>query len=139
MTGAPVYTFSGRRVLITGGGSGVGAAMARGFAGAGADVVITGRRQSALDEVAAASDKITTSVCDVTDEAAVTGLFDHIPCFVSEAGGLQAGGRSGCMRIPVERQDFISNVVFYEADSTPRSYIIAVNNPPTLAKRRSEV
>lgn len=78
MTGAPVYTFSGRRVLITGGGSGVGAAMARGFAGTGADVVITGRRQSALDEVAAASDKITTSVCDVTDEAAVTALFDHI-------------------------------------------------------------
>ena len=40
--------------------------------------MITGRRQSALDEVAAASDKITTSVCDVTDEAAVTALFDHI-------------------------------------------------------------
>ena len=28
--------------------------------------------------MAAASDKITTSVCDVTDEAAVTALFDHI-------------------------------------------------------------
>ena len=47
MTGAPVYTFSGRRVLITGGGSGVGAAMARGLLTQGADIVITGRRQSA--------------------------------------------------------------------------------------------
>ena len=76
--GSSGYDFSGRRVLITGGGSGVGAAMAHSFAGAGADVLITGRRKTALDDVAAASDRISTAVCDVTDEAAVTTLFDHI-------------------------------------------------------------
>ena len=70
--------FSGRRVLITGGGSGVGAAMARAFAHAGADVIITGRRQAALDVVAATADRITSFVCDVSDEGAVTALFDHI-------------------------------------------------------------
>jgi len=78
MTGTPVYSFSGRRVLITGGGSGVGAAMARAFAATGADVMITGRRQQPLDAVAAASDKISSYVCDVTDQGAVTALFDHI-------------------------------------------------------------
>ena len=68
--------FTGRRVLITGGGSGVGAAMAHSFAGAGAEVIIAGRRQAALAEVAAASALIRPVVCDVTDEAAVTALFD---------------------------------------------------------------
>ena len=33
-------TFAAKRVLITGGGSGAGADLARGFAGAGAEVVI---------------------------------------------------------------------------------------------------
>ena len=35
-------TFAGKRVLITGGGSGAGADLARGFAEAGAEVVISG-------------------------------------------------------------------------------------------------
>ena len=70
--------FAGRRVLITGGGSGTGAAMARAFAGAGAQVVISGRRRLALDAVAAASSLIRPVVCDITDEVAVTALFDHI-------------------------------------------------------------
>lgn len=83
MTDAPADNvsgpdFSGRRVLITGGGTGVGAAMARGFADAGADVIITGRRAAPLQAVAAASSRITSHVCDVSDEAAVTALFDHI-------------------------------------------------------------
>lgn len=45
-------TLAGKRVLITGGGSGCGADLARGFAAAGAEVVITGRRIDALRAVA---------------------------------------------------------------------------------------
>ena len=45
-------SLSGKRVLITGGGSGAGADLARGFAGAGAEVVISGRRAEVLREVA---------------------------------------------------------------------------------------
>jgi NAD(P)-dependent dehydrogenase (short-subunit alcohol dehydrogenase family) len=37
-------TLAGKRVLVTGGGTGAGADLARGFAAAGADVVIAGRR-----------------------------------------------------------------------------------------------
>ena len=44
---------AGRRALITGGGTGVGADLARGFAGAGAEVVVAGRRRDPLDRVAA--------------------------------------------------------------------------------------
>ena len=46
-------TLDTRRVLITGGGTGVGADLARGFAAAGAEVVVVGRRREPLDAVAA--------------------------------------------------------------------------------------
>jgi NAD(P)-dependent dehydrogenase (short-subunit alcohol dehydrogenase family) len=68
-------TLAGRQVLITGGGSGTGAALARGFAGAGARVVIAGRRADALQRVAADHAAIRAIAADVTDEASVTALF----------------------------------------------------------------
>ena len=43
---------SGQRILVTGGGTGLGRAMAEGFLGLGADIAICGRRQSVLDETA---------------------------------------------------------------------------------------
>ncbi len=55
-----------KHVVITGGGSGVGAAMATRFAVAGAKVSILGRRAGPLDEVAAQTGAFAAS-CDVTD------------------------------------------------------------------------
>lgn len=66
---------AGKRVLVTGGGSGVGADLARGFAKAGAEVVICGRRMAALEQAAAIAPAIRALPCDVTDEASVTALF----------------------------------------------------------------
>ncbi len=63
----------GRRVLITGGGSGVGADLARGFAAAGAEVVIAGRRLSALETIVAPG--VRAVQADVTDEASVAAMF----------------------------------------------------------------
>ena len=68
-------SFAGKRVLITGGGSGTGADMARGFHGAGAQVVISGRRPDALARVAAALPGVRCVVADVTDEASVAAMF----------------------------------------------------------------
>jgi NAD(P)-dependent dehydrogenase (short-subunit alcohol dehydrogenase family) len=74
-------TLKGKRVLVTGGGSGVGADMARGFAEAGAEVVIAGRRADALAAVAARVPGVRTVVADVTDEASVKAMFAEAgPC-----------------------------------------------------------
>ncbi len=75
MTAHP-FDLSGRIALVTGGGSGLGFAIADGLAAAGARVVINGRNRAKLDAAAArlAAAGRVASVCafDVTDEAAVT-------------------------------------------------------------------
>lgn len=68
-------TLSGKRVLITGGGTGVGADLARGFHAAGADVVIAGRRLAPLEAVADTLPGARALTCDVTDEAQMAALF----------------------------------------------------------------
>jgi NAD(P)-dependent dehydrogenase (short-subunit alcohol dehydrogenase family) len=64
---------AGRRVLVTGGGSGVGAAVARAFADAGAAVTVAGRREAPLRAVA--GERMRAVPADVTDEASVAALF----------------------------------------------------------------
>ncbi|MBE2276482.1 MAG: SDR family oxidoreductase [Rhodobacteraceae bacterium] len=84
---------AGKRVLVTGGGSGVGADLARGFARAGAEVVIAGRRIEALQAVASDADGIRAVAGDVTDETAVAGLFDTAgPCdiVIANAGAAES-------------------------------------------------
>ncbi len=68
-------TLAGKRVLITGGGSGAGENLALGFAAAGAEVVIAGRRPDALQAVAARGTGIRAVQADVTDEASVRAMF----------------------------------------------------------------
>jgi 3-hydroxybutyrate dehydrogenase len=67
-------TFAGKRVLVTGGGSGAGADLARGFAEAGAEVVIAGRRAETLRAVAEPLGARWVQG-DVTDEASVQRMF----------------------------------------------------------------
>lgn len=69
---------AGKRAVITGGGSGMGADMALAFAQAGAEVTITGRREAALQAVAGQHNAIHFAVVDVTDEAAMVALFEQI-------------------------------------------------------------
>jgi 3-hydroxybutyrate dehydrogenase len=83
-------TLAGKRVLVTGGGTGAGADLARGFAAAGADVVIAGRRATALEAVAQGNPRIRPIVADVTDEGSVAALFDAAgprDIVIANAGG----------------------------------------------------
>ena len=66
-----------RIAVVTGGGSGIGAAVAHELAGDGWRVVVAGRRREALEAVAAADDRVEAVPADVTDEASVRHLFEH--------------------------------------------------------------
>lgn len=57
---------SGTHALITGGGTGIGAAVARALAAEGAAISIAGRRKAPLDETAATLPKATAIVADIT-------------------------------------------------------------------------
>jgi NAD(P)-dependent dehydrogenase (short-subunit alcohol dehydrogenase family) len=67
---------SDKHALVTGGGTGVGKAIAVALACAGVDVTICGRRQATLDAVAVASDRIFALSADVTDERSMVELYE---------------------------------------------------------------
>ena len=82
-------SMQGKRVLVTGGGSGTGADLARGFAEAGAEVVICGRRPDALTRIADQHANIRALACDITNEASVRQLYQDagpVDIVVANAG-----------------------------------------------------
>ena len=68
-------TLSGKHALITGGGTGIGLAIAQTLAADGAAVTITGRRQEVLDTVAAQTPGLHGIAMDVRNEADVVETF----------------------------------------------------------------
>ncbi|MGG7666313.1 SDR family NAD(P)-dependent oxidoreductase [Dyadobacter sp. BHUBP1] len=71
-----------RIAFITGATSGIGKATAEAFAGVGIDLILCGRRQERLDEVAAelsSKVKVTTLVFDVRDKGAVFVAVGSLP------------------------------------------------------------
>jgi uncharacterized oxidoreductase len=69
---------SGNKILITGGGSGIGYAMAERFIADGNTVVICGRRESALEEAAAKFPSLITRQCDLSNEEERVKLYEWI-------------------------------------------------------------
>src|SRR5437764_5613187 len=60
-----------RHALVTGGGRGIGRAIAASLSGAGATVTILGRQEGPLKDAVAAGDAKDYAIADVTDENAV--------------------------------------------------------------------
>lgn len=83
------FDFSGRRVLVTGGSSGIGHGVACGFAEAGAEVWITGRRAAASDYELDLT-PFSYRQAEMTDPASLDRLvaeFDRLDVLVNNAGG----------------------------------------------------
>ncbi|MER8160519.1 SDR family oxidoreductase [Streptomyces sp. NPDC094472] len=73
--------FAGKVVLITGAGSGIGAAAAHRFARDGATVIVVGRTEEKLRKTVAgapAGSTVVARVADVSDESAVIALIDGV-------------------------------------------------------------
>jgi short-subunit dehydrogenase len=92
----------GKRVLITGGSSGIGLALARAFLAKGARVVITGRRAATLAEAISELRRVDESVRSVTADVATaegrTATIEQavdalggLDILVNNAGGVRAG------------------------------------------------
>ena len=69
---------TGRTILITGGSAGIGVAFALKFLELGNQVIVTGRRQSALDELKAKHPKLHTIQSDVADPAQIAFLAKRV-------------------------------------------------------------
>ena len=74
---------NGKRILVTGGGSGLGAAMGRRFVELGAELIICGRRLELLEATAAKlrgefGAKVSAVQCDIREGAAVDAMMDAI-------------------------------------------------------------
>jgi gluconate 5-dehydrogenase len=89
----PALSLEGRRALITGAGSSIGQMIALGYAQAGADLVLVGRREAPLEATAVAARKFGAVVevipADITVELDVERIKEaagHIDILVNNAG-----------------------------------------------------
>jgi NAD(P)-dependent dehydrogenase (short-subunit alcohol dehydrogenase family) len=92
-----LFRLDGAAAVVTGAGRGIGRGIALGLADAGADVVVTARRENELDEVVARiterGRRAVKVVADITDEATVPLLIESarrelggVDVWVSNAG-----------------------------------------------------
>ena len=103
-------TFDGSTVLVTGGGTGLGKAIASEFARLGASIVIASRSAGHLEAGQAAMEAlgagVATAVCDIRDPASVAATFDA----AAEAFGLpDVLVNNAAANFPVPAEDMSPN------------------------------
>lgn len=103
-----------RHVLISGGGSGVGATLARTFASAGDNVTILGRRLAPLQSVATEIGGLAIQ-CDVTDRAAIDAAIET------------ASKAYGCPSIVIANASTTPSAPFDETSTEDFDQTFAVN------------
>lgn len=106
----------GAHVLVTGGGTGIGAAIAKALAAHGAKISLIGRREKPLREVAQAIGEPTfVATCDVTDPGQIADAF------------AAARERHGPIDILVNNAGAASTATFINLDLESWRSVMAVN------------
>ncbi|AHG63053.1 SDR family NAD(P)-dependent oxidoreductase [Advenella mimigardefordensis] len=111
MKNRELFGLSGRTALVTGGNSGIGAAIARGLGLAGAQVVLVARREQPLiDQVALLTEEGIAArycICDLADHSALQACADEAMVSVGDIDILvNAAGVN--LRQPFEQVDYDS-------------------------------
>ncbi len=93
MQPATLFDLTGKTALVTGGGSGIGAAMAHALAGSGANVILAARREGQLAEAAqrlnAAGGEVRYVCADLTRQPDIAALAEQsgpVDILVNAAG-----------------------------------------------------
>lgn len=76
--GKKTMKLTGNKILITGGGSGIGLGLTERFLKEGNTVIICGRRAATLKEVADKYPAVITKVCDLSSEEERAELYDWV-------------------------------------------------------------
>lgn len=115
------FNLSGKVAIVTGGGRGIGRAIAEGLAHAGADVVLTARTEAevqvAAEEIARETGRQTLGLmCDVTRKSDVTAAVDavvsrfgHVDILVNNAG---TSVRHGALDLTEDEWDLVMDTNF---------------------------
>ncbi|RFU73022.1 short-chain dehydrogenase [Trichoderma arundinaceum] len=146
----PELSSAGRVVVITGGGSGIGAAIARAFALAGSEkIAIISRTQSRLDKTKAEIEakhphtKVLAVAADITREADINNAFDKIEevfgkidVYVSNSAWMSSGAKIAESETAEWWQGFETNVLgaflsfkaFHKHASPKGAYILNIDS-----------
>jgi uncharacterized oxidoreductase len=108
---------SGNKILITGGGSGIGRGLTERFVQEGNTVIICGRREETLKEVAEKHPSVITKVCDLSLDAERMALFQWVKSYhgdlnvlVNNAGIQQWMPIDGPNFFTMARHEIITNI-----------------------------
>ncbi len=104
-----------RHVLVTGGGTGIGAAIARALDAEGARLTLIGRSYAPLEALAVSLQQAQPISCDVSDETAVTAAFS------------QASARFGAVDILINNAGAAPSNPFQKLTAADWRQVMAVN------------
>jgi len=135
MDSLSLFNLSGKRALITGSSRGIGLALAKGLAGAGAEILLNGRNKEALGNAAKdlAEDgaKVTALAFDITDPESISDAVAHaeteigpIDILINNAGMQH---RAPLEEFPDDKFDELMktnvNAVFYMSKAVAKNMI----------------